>query len=97
MRAELHQVASKWKPVFITLGVPSHLLENIEANHQGRCEACLEAAIQHWLKQNYDMERHGLPCWRVLCTAVASEAGGQNKKLAHDITAKYILKDQPTG
>ena len=49
----------------------------------------LHEVLLEWLKQNYDTDRFGLPSWRLLCAAVASEAGGGNKSLAAEIAAKH--------
>ena len=45
--------------------------------------------ISTWLRQSYDVERHGLPSWRRVVDAVGSGAGGANHVLANEIASKY--------
>ena len=45
--------------------------------------------ISTWLRQSYDVERHGLPSWRRVVEAVDSGAGGANYVLAKEIASKY--------
>ena len=50
---------------------------------------CLRKILLEWLRGNYDTKLHGLPSWRLLCTAVASEAGGGNRALAVEIADQH--------
>ena len=50
----------------------------------------LENVIKVWLKQDYNTERHGLPSYQQLATAVASRVGPSNPALA-----KKIAKNHP--
>ena len=50
-----------------------------------------------WLRQNYDVHKHGPPTWRNLMKAVDHPAGGNNHALAmiiadkHSNTGKILL------
>ena len=46
---------------------------------------CLDDAMDHWIKQNYDTEKFGLPSWRTLVAAVAQV----NKRLCKQLAIKY--------
>ena len=54
--------------------------------------------LSAWLERKDDTERHGLPSWRTLCAAVASEAGGGDKSLALTIAGQHPCGTEvPTG
>ena len=45
--------------------------------------------ILTWLRQNYDVHKHGPPTWRNLVEAVDDPAGGNNHALAMSIADKH--------
>ena len=81
MYTSVKTIASRWKPLSEQLGVRNDEIASIEASDDN--EACLRAALKCWLQQPGDNE--SCPCWRILCIAVASESGGQDRALAKEI------------
>lgn len=55
----------------------------------GSYEPTLNAVIEAWLNQSYDVKRHGLPSYRRLVKVVASRVGGSNPALAKKIAGKH--------
>ena len=68
------------------MGLPPAELDKISKNCPCDCEEAFSQVINTWLKQLYDVSKHGRPSWKKLVDTVASEAGGRNPALAMKIT-----------
>ena len=55
----------------------------------GSFDPTMESVVQTWLDQNYNTQRHQLPSYRRLVSAVASKVGGSNPTLAKEIAANH--------
>lgn len=64
-------------------------LRIIKNNHQGNQKEALEDVITEWLKQNYNVDRFGVPTWRILVQAVAQRSGGGDGALARKIASNH--------
>ena len=50
----------------------------------------MKDVIRAWLKEHYNVQRHGPPSWQLLIKAVADDIGGANRALANRIAKKHI-------
>ena len=82
-------LAAGFYSVGAALGLPPSELNKIRKNCPHDCDEALFQVIIAWLKQSYDMNKHGHPSWKKLVEAVSSEAGGQNPALARKIAAAH--------
>ena len=73
----------------IQLGLFPDTVEVVEKECAAVSER-LQKILSEWLRRNYDTKLHGLPSWRLLCTAVASEAGGRDMRLASEIADQHL-------
>ena len=55
------------------------------------CDAkqALNDVLLLWLRQNYPVDKYGLPTWRLLVKAVDNTSGGNDHALAKTIAEKY--------
>ena len=72
------------------LGLPPSELKSIKRANQP-VEEMIDDVLLLWLKQCYDVQRHGLPTWRRLVEAVDSPNGGNNPVLAVDIANRHLM------
>ena len=81
----------------IQLGLSPHTVEVVEKEYTTFIER-LQNILLQWLRRNYNTKLHGLPTWKLLCTAVASETGGKDKRLASEIANQHscITKVNPS-
>ena len=85
----LEPVAARY-PMFLgILGLPGDRISRIDTMHRGDPEKCLRDGIICLLKENYDIDEHGLLTWRRLVEAVADTAGGDDHSLARRIAAEH--------
>ena len=89
VKEETAKLAAKFLPVGAVLGLPPSELDKISRNCPRDCDEALFQVIVTWLRQSYDVNKHGHPSWKTLVEAVASEAGGQNPALARKIAAAH--------
>ena len=82
-------LAAGFYSIGAALGLPPSELNKIRKNCPHDCDEALFQVIVAWLKQSYNMKKHGHPSWKKLVEAVASEAGGQNPALARKIAAAH--------
>ena len=85
----LIRTAAKYYGIGISLGLSADKLESIRLKSLGDPELAIGEVISTWLRQSYDVQRHGLPSWRRVVKAVDSRAGGNNYVLAQEIASKY--------
>ena len=86
---EVIDVAANWKQLGLKLGLGLPTLE-IENN---KPKEFLRNMLKEWLRQNYDEKKYGIPSWTMLCKAVGSPDGGNNKALAVKIAKKYNISE----
>ena len=79
---ECSSLASKWEQLSGFLGLRISLIETIKQNHPGGNTGFWNEALKHWIKQNYNTQRFGMPSWRSLLAAVAEVERLQFKTLA---------------
>ena len=80
---ECKSLAAKWEELSIYLGLSFEVTDNIKGS--GDNHHCWSETLKHWIKQNYNTEKFGLPSWRSLLTAVAKV----DKLLFKELAAKH--------
>ena len=88
MHRAVSSISARFTTLAIQLGLPPVTVETVMKDYTTVRE-CLQMLLLLWLRRNYDTECDGLPSWRMLCAAVASEAGGSDKRLALEIAAQH--------
>ena len=83
------KVAANYYSVGMMLGLPSNELNNITSGCPGDPKRALGQVVMTWLKQLYNVKKHGLPSWRAVVRAVGSPAGGCNHALAKQIASSH--------
>ena len=73
------------------LGIPPGELDSIRKQFHHDHDQAIDEVLLLWLRQRYDVERHGRPTWRRLVEAVDSSNGGSNPALAIDITNRHTV------
>lgn len=68
-------------------------LDTIRRDSSHDANQALNDILLLWLRQKYNVQRFGLPTWRMLVEAVDSPAGGNNHALAKKIASKYPLRE----
>ena len=63
-------------------------LRKVRGEHPSESDA-LEDVLLMWLNQQYDVNKHGPPTWRMLVEAVDKKSGGNNHELAKQIAANH--------
>ena len=84
----IHSLSARGSSLAISLGLPLHLVNEIERNHPAPVDF-LTQVLTHWLKRNYNTQRYGVPSWRLLCAAAASPIGGADPALAEKIASNH--------
>ena len=82
-------MAAKYHGIGMSLGLSANELETIRHKFYYDPKLAMGEVISTWLRQSYDVERHGLPSWRRVVEAVDSGAGGCNYVLAKKIASKH--------
>ena len=77
-----HTLAAKWKQLCGYLGLRIGLLDTIKRDNPNDSSACFSEALKHWIQQNYNTKKFGLPSWRTLLEAIARENRRVFKTLA---------------
>ena len=68
-------------------------LDAIRRENLHDANQALNDVLLLWLRQKYNVQKFGLPSWRMLVQAVDNPAGGNNHALAKKIAAKYPLSE----
>ena len=84
------ECATKWEKIGLCLGLPKHLLDEIEKRNREDSVQCLDEMLSCWLKQTELISGYPLPSWRVLCNAI--HEAGENPALAGRIASGVIAK-----
>ena len=85
VKSAVGDVAARYYSFGEALGLSPAKLDQISQDYRNYSEQALSQVINVWLKQCYNVERFGLPSWRMLVEAVDSHAGGGNHALAKKI------------
>ena len=80
-------LSAKWKAIGVGLRLPLDGLEAIEFGYGSPME-CMTGVLTLWLRMKYNVERFGLPSWRMVLNVVAHPAAGDNPDLALEIAKK---------
>ena len=83
----LEDVLSKWWSIGIGLGLNHEKLKLIKQACPNDQKSCLGEIIDTWLKEGYDVKRHGEPTWRKLVSVV--EIAG-SRICAKRIAVKHV-------
>ena len=84
---KLITIKAKYYELGIILGLrPGDLVAIRKGND---IDQAFTEIILMWLRQNYDVRKHGPPTWRNLVKAVDDPAGGNNHALAMSISDKH--------
>ena len=91
---ECHSLAAKWEQLSGYIGLSSDLIAFIKRNHPNDMSLCWNEALDHWIKQKYEIENVGKPSWRTLLKAIAMVNKRLFTKIAagHQGTAKSLSK-----
>lgn len=89
IESEVIDIAAKWESFGLALRIPQAKLSTIKATPGSTPESCLKATLLEFLKKNYNTGMYGEPSWRLVVTAVAQRAGGDNVELALKIARKH--------
>ena len=89
VESEVLDIASKWEGFGRALHIPPAKLSIIKAEPGSTLESCLSSTLSEFLKKNYEWETYGEPSWRLIVTAVAHRAGGNNEALALEIARNH--------
>ena len=84
---ECSSLSAKWQQLGGYLGLRIGLIDSIKGNYPGDNSACWSEALKHWIRQNYNTAKFGLPSWRALLEAIARE----NRLLFNNLAAKYLV------
>ena len=73
----LNPVEHHWRMIGKHLRISSRVLDKIEKNprHRHNTANFVVEMVQQWLSLNYNYDRLGLPCWKLLVMAVAKGSG----------------------
>ena len=82
---EVIDLKSEWNDLGLALGISK---SNLDA-YKGNSTECMKETIHSWLKQAYDVNKHGHPSWKTLCKAVNHKAGGKNPAAAEKIAQRH--------
>lgn len=86
---EVATLRSRYFQFGIALGLAADDLEATKEEYSHNVEQALNRVILLWLRQKYDVQKHGLPSWRKLVKVISSSSGGQNPALAKTIAFRH--------
>ena len=79
---ECSSLAANWEHLSGFLGLTISLIDVIKGTPPFTVVGCWNEALKHWIKQNYNTGRYGVPSWRTLLEGVARVDMLLFKKLA---------------
>ena len=91
VRQEVVGIKSTYYQFGIALGLPVGELDSIRRAFHQVIDQAFDEVLLLWLRQRYDVQRHGLPTWRRLVEAVDSPNGGGDSALAMNIASRRHL------
>ena len=86
---EIVSIKCNYYNLGVALGLPPGELDSIRAEYYHSIDQAFCAVLLVWLRQRYDVGRHGRPTWWKLAEAVDSPSGGNNHALAMDIASRH--------
>ena len=86
---EIVSIKYNYYQLGVALGLPAGELDSIRAVYFYSVDQAFCAVLLVWLRQRYDVGRHGPPTWRRLVEAVDSPNGGNNTALAVTIASRH--------
>ena len=90
VESEVIDVAARWESFGRALHIPPAKLSTIKAEPGSTPESCLSNTLSEFLKKNYEWEEYGDPSWRLIVTAIAHRAGGNDEALALRIANDHL-------
>ena len=81
----VNTLAAVWDKLALNLHLKFDAIKVIKRDNPGDSQACLTEAMSHWLKENYNTARFGVPSWRTLVRAVQA----MDTALANEIASKH--------
>ena len=69
--SECSSLCALWEQLSCYLGLPPSLISNIKDNNLRDSSKCWNSSLHHWINQNYNTAKFGLPSWRTLLSAIA--------------------------
>ena len=81
---ECNSLSAKWEQLSAFLGLSKKLIESIKKNHPNDDTGCWNDALSHWIGQNYNAKKFGVPSWKRLLEAIALVDKLVFKKLARE-------------
>ena len=77
-------LADKWKKMSGFMGLSFKMIRTIDGNNPNDSEGSWNEALMQWILQDYNTEKHGLPCWRTLLKTVSRVDQPLFEKLAKE-------------
>ena len=90
-------LSGRWDSVGLMLGLSVRVIEEIDKDNPNDSRKCLRKVYTRWLEKGYDYERHGHPCWRMLCVCIKSPSGGNDAALAEEIAKEHPASPDSAG
>ena len=88
--SEVHDVVPRWWSFGLALHLLPQVLDTTKAKDSDP-ERCLSVVIAEFLKKNYDCNKFGPPCWRIIVQAVGNKVGGGDRALAEKIATNHYI------
>ena len=85
---EVLDLAINWMDVGLVLGLRHTDLSDISTTNREKPKDCLKEALARWLKQDYDIDRNGLPTWKKM-VEVAADPIVENPALATTLAQNH--------
>lgn len=86
---EINTLSFRYYQLGQALRIPPSKLDEICADYPTSAGTALAQVILEWLRQNYNVKKHGKPTWKMLVEAVGKPSGGNNHCLAEEIASKH--------
>ena len=86
---EVVSIKCNYYQLGVALGLPAGELDSIRKAFHQLIDQAFNEVLLLWLRQRYDVGRHGRPTWRKLAEAVDSPNGGNNHALAMAIASRH--------
>ena len=86
---EVLALAINWMNVGLMLGLQHSYLKEIRTAYHESPRECLKEALAQWLKQEYDVDRNGLPTWKKMVEVAADPIAGENSALATTLARNH--------
>ena len=88
IKSEVHSVAPRWRYFGEALHLKPPSLDLMKRSSVDP-EECLSNTLTEFLKKNYDLDKRGVPSWRLIVAAIGCKEGGNDKGLAIKIADNH--------